>query len=508
LPEQVFIFRGNYWDKINYVNAAYSIYNYDFNEIITNADNSPNLQFLSRIENITHRPLVSLILAISYYVNDPDIFRIIFLIQLLFFLFIFLSLKILFSKFVSNASISAFIFLISFWTIYIFEIDSYSHFFSLPFFYLGLFFMIDFKNNLDKESSSKIIIFSVIALTLLYIYPELFLVFAAFVFLYFFYTFELLKIQKFLKNNFKIIIVFLIATVLSAENNIITTFNQIKIAYLSNVDWWGYYGGFILGKNNEIFQVLNIEDVRLIFQGSENFLIFIKSFVKLLYEKESIYLFLNFIPSLFGFYYLSINEISFYNFLYIALINLFLFNIFYKNLKAILKINSNISSFFKIFLFVFILLIISFTLGNNFWSIIKLYSYLGIFIFMLVFFDFRKKNIININKVIIIFILFFPLYKFTKYNSGIFKIDTLPSIIDEKMKTEINWSFPKKSKINCKNIFVDIEKELVIDYVRIKLLSYNYDNISRNVFFSYENNSKFNCKLTLSSEKFKFEKRS
>ena len=67
---------------------------------------------------------------------------------------------------------------------------------------------------------------------------------------------------------------------------------------------------------------------------------------------------------------------------------------------------------------------------------------------------------------------------------------------------------PKKSKINCKNIFVDIEKELIIDYVRIKLLSYNYDNISRHVFLSYENNSKFNCKLTLSSGKFKFEKRS
>ena len=117
---------------------------------------------------------------------------------------------------------------------------------------------------------------------------------------------------------------------------------------------------------------------------------------------------------------------------------------------------------------------------------------------MLLFFDIRKNNIIKINKVIIILVLVFPFYKFTQYNSGIFKIDTFPSIIDEKMKTEINWSFPKKSKINCKNIFIDIEKELVIDYVRIKLLSYNYDNINRYVFFNSENDSKFNCKLTCS----------
>ncbi len=398
--------------------------------------------------------------------------------------------------------------MISFWTIYIFEIDSYSHFFSLPFFYLGLFFILDLKKNLAKENSSKILIFSITALTLLYIYPELFLVFASFLVLYFFKTFKLLEIKIFLKNNFIIIILFLIAAALSIENNIITTLNQIKIAYLSNVDWWGYYGGFLFGKNNEIFQVLNIENVRQIFNGSENFLIFVKSFIKLLYEKELIYLFLNFIPSLFGFYYLSINEISFYNLLYIVVVNLFLFNIFYRNLKVILKTNSNNSSFFKIFLFLFILLIISFTTGSNFWSIIKLYSYFGIFIFMLLFFDYSKKNIIKINKVIVILVLVFPFYKFTQYNSGIFKIDTFPSIIDEKMKTEINWSFPKKSKINCKNIFIDIEKELVIDYVRIKLLSYNYDNVSRYVFLNYENGSKFNCKLTLSSGKFKFEKRS
>ncbi len=43
VPEQVFIFRGNYWDKINYVNAAYSIYHYDFNEIINFSDKSYNL---------------------------------------------------------------------------------------------------------------------------------------------------------------------------------------------------------------------------------------------------------------------------------------------------------------------------------------------------------------------------------------------------------------------------------------------------------------------------------
>ncbi len=507
IPEQFFIFRGNYWDKINYVNAAYSIFNHNFSQIINFGDQTPNIKFLSRLENIQHRPLVSLILALGYYLNDNDIFRAFFLIQLIFFTFIFFSLRIFFSKFNNNSTICAFLFSISFWTIYVFEIDSFSHFFALPFFYLGLFFIINLKKDLKKETSSSLLIFAIVLMALLNIYPEIFLIFILLLLLFLVFKFKFSDIIIFFKNNLKIIFLFIVLSLFSYETNIITTISQIKIAYLSSIDWWGYYGGFLFGKNNNIFDILDINKVRNIYFESGNFFVFVKYFVLLLIEKDLLGLLLNIFPSSFGFYYITPNNLNFYNLIYILILNIFLLKVFYNNLKFIFKDNSNISYLIKISFFVFIILSISFLINNNIWSIIKLYSYIGIFIFILLFFNFEKKNLIKINKFFLILVLIFPFYKYSSYNFGIFKNDSFPSIIDKQMKSEINWSFPKKTKIICKNILVDIKKELVIDYVRIKLLSYNYDNTKRYLFESRENDKKFNCKLVLSGGKFKFEKR-
>lgn len=503
-PEQVFIFRGNYWDKINYINSAYSIYNYTFSEIINLSNQIGNLEFLSRLENIHHRPLVSLLLALAYFCNDIDIFRFFFLLQLMFFCFTYLSLKIFFSKFTRFSFIISLLFIFSFWIIYIFEIDSYSHFFSLPFFYLSLYFVINSNDKLNKENSFKVINQGLVGLALFYIYPELFFIFFLLILFFIFIRYKFFEILIYLKRNIIILSVFLITALLSYENNIITTLSQIKIAYTADVDWWGYFGGFLFGKNYELFQYENIENIRKIFTLSENNFVFLKSFLVYFYESKLLYLFFNLIPSFFGFYYLTIDEVSVINIIYIIFLNFLILKILFNNLKIIAKKRDPIFDLLKSVIIIFILFSVSFIFGKNIWSIIKLYSYLGIFVFLLIFFDFSKSKK-RINFLIALMILIFPFYKFSKYNSGIFKLDTLPSIINSKMKTNINWSVPDFNKVNCKNIYVDIKDELVLDYVRIKLLSQNYNNIKKNLFVSNTNKVILTCKLVISDGKFKIE---
>ena len=44
--------------------------------------------------------------------------------------------------------------------------------------------------------------------------------------------------------------------------------------------------------------------------------------------------------------------------------------------------------------------------------------------------------------------MIFPIYKFSKFNSGITRIDTFPSIINKDMKTNIDWEL-KRKKPSC-----------------------------------------------------------
>ena len=53
-------------------------------------------------------------------------------------------------------------------------------------------------------------------------------------------------------------------------------------------------------------------------------------------------------------------------------------------------------------------------------------------------FERLKKNIFNLNSVLLFVMLLFPLYKYGIYNNGIGRIDSFPSILDKNQKLEIN----------------------------------------------------------------------
>ena len=149
--EQFYIFRGNYWDSSSYLISGLLFQSHSFNEVIS--DNYPVIyQEFDNINRITTgRPLVHYLLSLflnlkfsifySYYLFKCFISAIIFLSLFDFlkkFLFINDNKKILFLSF---------IFIFSFWHIYIFEIDALSHYASIPI----LIFIIKIFFDLDKK---------------------------------------------------------------------------------------------------------------------------------------------------------------------------------------------------------------------------------------------------------------------------------------------------------------------------------------------------------------------
>ena len=213
------------------------------------------------------------------------------------------------------------------------------------------------------------------------------------------------------------------------------------------------------------------------------------------------FFYLNIVPSIFGLYYISVDTIKsnldwFYLF-FIILLNFYLIKIFVENFFYFLK-DKKIIIYFFIFIFFSIFLLIK----GNIWALIKFYTFISPYIFLIITINFKSKNFIKkikLNIIVIFLIIVFPFYKFSSNNQGIGKIDAFPSIIHPSMKTEFDWNLNDKKLKECDYIDVQVDDYFKKSYLILKLINFSIEsNILNNLYFDQINK----CYITVKNNRF------
>ena len=152
--------------------------------------------------------------------------------------------------------------------------------------------------------------------------------------------------------------------------------------------------------------------------------------------------------------------------------------------------NNKIKKKFFYIIFIILILCVYFISADNIWSSIKLYTYLFPFIFIIISINFKKKKV---NHVYIFLVLTFFLYKFSNFNNGIGNLDSFPSILNPKIKSNIEWQLPKSIKENsCKIIYLNTDDYIIQAYLNLMLI---------NDKKFYEKNAKV-CNVKVKNKKF------
>ena len=446
---------------------------------------------------VTGRPIVNYILSLFLNIKS-SIFFIYYFFKCFISGLIFLSLYNFLNnknilKFTNTSLLLSFIFIFSFWNVFILEIDALSHLFSIPLVLIVTKFI--FEKNQKNNLREKYFFITIISSTIFIIYPEI-----IFLIILFFLVNFIFELKNFNKKEFLLVLLsfsfFVILTIPSFTNNYeYLIFSQFKqVLRVSN--WWGYYGGFILGKDNLILD----ESFVLQLKNNLNTLSFKELIQNIHHEhflKKYYFIYLNIIPSAFGLYFLSPGKIeNNLEFLYLTIFVIFL--IFYilkiilinvKYLHLFKNLNKKLYSITIIFLIIFCVLI----LNNNFWSIIKIYSFTFPFLFIFLSINFKEKKI---NFIYVFLISIFCIYKYSIFNSGIGRYDSFPSILNPKLKKEINWNFSNELKINsCKSISFNKDNYIIKAYLNLMLINekrkLNDDNLNSNVCNVFLKNKEF-----------------
>ena len=116
------------------------------------------------------------------------------------------------------------------------------------------------------------------------------------------------KKNNFLKSIALILLIFLITTFPSYKTNYIFLLTQIDLSLNSNKDWWGYFGSFILGKENLVQNQSYVVQIKEYFLN-QNILMTLKYIINLHFETGYQFFYVNLIPSFFGLYFFSVGKI-------------------------------------------------------------------------------------------------------------------------------------------------------------------------------------------------------
>lgn len=475
--EQFYIFRGNHYDAINYTAMSLLSSNFSYSEIEQINLFHSNSFYHDYSKVFLHdRPTVSILISLVYLPKIIDLFLVNYIFKIFFLVIVQQSFSYFISKiyyefsrikifFISN------IFTFSFFTLYIFEIDAYSQLASLgiSIVFLSLIIFSDFKNY-----NLKLILFlSVISSAFFLIYPEQAILY--FILALSFLIYRDYKI--FLTRNLIFIPLFLILTLPSFQ---IYKFllNQLLFSRDFTGDWWGYFGAFILGSQNIILDETYIQVIKESIK-TFNKLEILKLIYNLNFEEYGKFFFLNFLPGLVGAYYIDVLK-NFNLILYLTIAICLNFMIVYfliKNIKIIFNSRNVFNSFLKFFIIFYIAVTIIFLTFTNFWLLIKFYFYFAFILFVVSFssLNINSKNLNLIKKynyLLIIFILLFPIYKYSNYNHGIGTYDSMPSVMDKNYKIKYNLKLPNSVINNCKKIYVVERNKILDNFVAAKLLYY------------------------------------
>ena len=511
--EQFYIFRGNYWDYFYYIKQALLISDNNFKNL--------TLHSYGLTEGITdvlkdkfnyQAPSVSIVLSFFLKLKFFSVFELtyaftIILLSLASIAFNFLLFKI--NK--VNYFLIPIVFTLSFWCIYIFEIQALRHLGSLGLFIITIGLLYDFNINFNKKKVKYFLILVFVQSSIFLIYSEFFLFNVLFLLIYFFLL--ILK-KKISITNYKIILTiilfFVFFSIPGYESSLLPIINNIKnFKDLSGLDFWGYYGAFILGKNNLVNTGDFVENLRYQIHSNnlESYSLFFYIIKSHFINNYNLVL-ANIIPSFFGFYFLTVGSGGILFAFLIIGINIYLVRKFSKNLYFIFKYSNNFHLILISLFFTWVLCSIILLINNSYWGLIKLYFYFFIFFLLTTFFIYekeKKKFYLRPNLLLIFLIVFFPIYKYSQYNSGIAREDSFPSILNSSMKKDFNWPIQRNELKSCRNVVIQstFNKENIIKTYYIKLIL-AHDKINYNYYFDERKllNSSYDCKINITNSNF------
>ena len=499
--EQFYVFRGNYWDSFNYLSSALLFNLTDYKDIL-NSNIFESFEGFQSIEQIiNYRPIINYFLSIFLYLKTVDIFLLYYSFKVFLVVLIFTSafdfLNVFEKKNNLKKAIISLSFCLCFFNLYIFEIDALSQLGSLSIFIFAIKYLKNFLKIIQDQIFFKDIIFYILILVSLFIiYPEIFIFYCLIC-----VSFILLIFNKnlqicFYKNILYCFIIFITLTSMSYETNYLFLFQQINHS-LRSPDWWGYYGSFILGRENLVSDSFFVEKTLNVLKNKNFFetTIFILS-----KHLESGYYFfiINLLPSLFGLYYLTIGKLE--NSLLLLLLLFTIFMNFYIIRKIYISskhlfLNKNYEIIFAI-ISIFLLMVFFLAIGSI-WTVIKIYSYTLFFVYLFLVIDIKSKKV---DYFILVCLLIFPIYKYSTFNHGIGIEDSFPSIINNKYKKQIKWNVTEQHFLSCNKTYINIDDYFKYSYIKIKLIYYkmsiaNEKNKDVNLCVVSIKNKNFNVKI-------------
>ena len=506
--EQYYVFRGNYWDYFNYISTALLVLKNNFSEIVRVNNNIDIPLFLEvGTTNLYYRPSASLLLSFFLNIKVSNFFILGFAYKFFLIILILVSIFNFLSSLFKENNVYILIFYslcfsTSFWIFYIYEIDALSHLASLPLFIFLLNYTINLFNNLDDKNYFFLIIFTIALSTLFIVYTELALIYIFVILIYYLFSkqYKIVKLKKNLKTIFIFSFIFILITVGLYEFSYKFLTMQVNQGFNIKNNWWAYFGGFIIGRENPIISEFFVSK----FQSLINFDLSMYNLFLLTHEElinyNYKYYFLNIIPSFFGLYYLT--DLNFFNkevisIIFLVLLNILLLKHFVKNFFTILKCKNNFTQLIKSSFLVLFLLLLVFIYLKQYWSVVKLYFFLSPILWLVLTLNFKikkKKLELNFNKYIAILLLIFPFYKLSTFNDGITRYDAFPSILNKDFKKEINWSFKDKYFKNCDLVTLNFYEDNKVNRLKNLYLSFNL------IFNGYQFINKYTLKKIHASE--------
>ena len=253
--------------------------------------------------------------------------------------------------------------------------------------------------------------------------------------------------------------------------------------------WYVYFGSFFLGRiTPDLFDQEFVSYLSLNLSTDSNFFSLFGNIIEAIDKFDYNYVYINLIPSSFGFYFLT--DIKFISktisMPILLLFGIYLIYNYLKNLRLIFVSSNKNYNIIKSLLIIFIVFFLTFLIQGKIFSIIKLILYFSLIIFIPTFINFKSGNV-KLYLCCLVFI--FPIYKFTIFNDGIMRQDSFPSIQIYETKKNYNWKFNIDDYKLCSQVIFNIkdninskkyhEDEDVLNYFKylnlvVNLLNNNY----------------------------------
>lgn len=498
--EQYYVFRGNIYDHFVYLSSGLSFFKYNYNELLKfslESSNPPSDEFYLKhiLHLINSRPSAQLFLSFLINLKFIDIIKINYIFKLIIFGLTFLSSYDLFNSITKNKNKSLLIstsFIFSFFYFYNHEIDAHSLLLSLPFFFLIIKYTINLRQNLKNFNNIFFIKFILISSVYFIVYPNGGAIVIVPIFIYFIYLIFKFHIDFFrIKKIIIFISIFFLLILPTYKTTIMYLINsEIPVGLSHKVDFWGYYGAFIFGKDNPIHNLEIVDLIKGMWVSENSFFNVLFAGVKANIESGNIFFFMNIIPSVFGYYHFTTSKFyGIFNYLFLTIIfflNYIIIRILLKNFYFIFTKNFDFNLVVRIFLIYFIIFFLFLIAKNQIWSSIKLYFVLSPIFFFILTLDFSKNKPTIIKRYMLYLLILLPVYKYSQFNYGIGILDTFPSVINKDSKILTKWSVDRSELYKCNSLKYDLNDKFHKVYISLIFNHKKEQNIERNCKISLE----------------------